>query len=205
MYTLIGNIQAIELVKNGQAKIVYEFSENEATAYLLKDGKVIILPSEGDSSMLFQSIKEFNLFKAAPKFPEPTNELFYRYKDHIQAIKASVDYFYTALSKALNKEIAPLNSDQDLIELFKKLNEVKQRDFIVPLGVVIGDYLVRKYKLRWKFNRIYTFIVYDIPNVESRQGFAFGLWKLLDEYATDKNFDGEDFMEKFNIFRSMAK
>jgi len=211
LFLLIPNKEAISLVKEKKGAVIYEFSFNKASAYELVDGRIIIFPQQGDSSMLFAKKNDFLNFINDPIFPEPLYDPFYNYKTNLQNIKGNIQIFLNQLNNRLKISLGKVDSKSDVVTIFDSLNSYCKRndDFLetlfVPTGILIGEYLAKTNDLTWHLNTVYTFTPYLIPALKNKMGIEFTIWSFLDDYFEAKHFDPNDFFFELESYDKINK
>ena len=206
MISIISNKEALNLAKQFKGKLIYEFKYNRATTYQLTNGKYIVFPSEGDSSLLFENKVDYDNFFKSPNFPLPQNEIFYDYKKAIGNFDYDKEPFYTLIGEYLKYPATPIKNEKELNVLFEKINDSKSHDLrmIVPIGVIIGEYIKNLYELKWDMDTVYTFEPYLIPILKNKHNIHFPLWSILQEYFEMGNFDSGDFLQRRQLFVDMV-
>jgi hypothetical protein len=208
-YTIIANRQAIELVLKNNKKKVHDFSSNLATAYQIDNGRFIVVPMNGDKSLLFENSSDYKEFLKHPDFPAPDREPCFEFRNEIKDIENNLALFAQVLSEELHSEVNRIESKEDIRLLFHTLNEYikNDNDFyfkgLVPLGVTIGEFLRIKGNLKWQLSPVYAFQPYLIPILSDYNNREFPIWSILEEYLEDKRFDFDNFLTKLKSHISL--
>lgn len=208
---LIPNEKAFELLKEYRGEIIFEIESNKAASYKLSNNTFLILPQEGDSSLFFQSKQELDEFLKKPIYPEPTFDPFYEYQNELTNISRGLAVFREKISSYIKEVNLNLKTEDDVRKFFGSLNDLfnntksVKSSLLIPIGVVLGEYLKEKYSLRWEKQMVYYFQPVFLVNIIDAKNLTYPLWKLLDDFYEDSFFDYDLFIEQMELYHKLSK
>jgi hypothetical protein len=162
-----------------------QLSFNLAFVYMLKDGKVVIIPSIGEKGLLIQDESSYLEMLNKQHFPVEDDGSFFAPERHqIKEIKEDVSFYISQL-KVLG--VHGLPDEQATLPALKELstainNYGKDRvinEFTVAIGIYLGEIVRRRIEGQWNFERQETLNPYWIPYIELNDKASVDIWESL--------------------------
>jgi hypothetical protein len=206
LYSIISNTEAINLVRSKMGVKFEELSKVSAVSYKLSDERVIILPINGEESLIFKNVHDYKTFLLKGDFPKFDKNPFIRFgnqlskpdnfKDIIEEflLRFGNAHFENDLKHSVQVAIDAINE----ISVHSKLDLKKD---VVPIGLLLGNFLVKNKGFRWSVkNEIYQFTPYFLPIVEYHNGIVFNLWAIVEDIVENEKIRLNDFFWEVDFF-----
>lgn len=186
LYSIMSNTEAISLVRNNRGVKIEELSSVAGVSYKISDERVIILPVNGEYSLLFKNTNDYRSFLLLGDFPKYDKNPFIRFGNQLsksENFQVIINEFSNRLG-GVNFE----NDSKNSVDItFDALNEISARsnydlkEELIPIGLFLGDYLVKHKGFEWRIEReIFQFTPYFLPIVEYKNGLVFNLWAIVE-------------------------
>lgn len=208
---LLSSPELYRLIENFQGVITERLDFNLCYVYRLSDNRIIIIPPNLVGDGVLTSLDMLIKIKKIKRIPIPFNTAFDKEIEVIRDIDSNSPMILARLKEKLGMpDSFDVFLNDNFLELSTKVKNLDksfiQENLYTEIGVLIGELLKKKAKLKWKTDVVYGGLnpTYIPKLIKLSDDSSLNIWKRMDE-ALLKNAPAMDLKSLFDELFFLTK